>query len=183
MDEICSTYPGLVVSNQVPFSLIDTRPLDGMDDVCHRQGVKLLTYGTLCGGFLSDKWLDADEPDLYSTTLTPSQRKYLDIILNGWGNWDLFQELLTALKEIGDRHGGRSVANVATRWVLDHDFVACVIVGVRMGVSDHSEDNDKAYGFTLSKEDMNKIERVLDKSRGKDLYRILGDCGGEYRMK
>lgn len=29
------------------FSLIDTRPLDGMGDVCRKHGLKLLTYGTL----------------------------------------------------------------------------------------------------------------------------------------
>ena len=28
-----------------------------------------------CGGFLSDQWLGKEEPDLYSGSLTPSQRK------------------------------------------------------------------------------------------------------------
>lgn len=79
------------------FSLIDTRPLHGMTDVCERHNIKLLTYGTLasslpmkccatpdnnnqCGGFLSDKWLGQSEPDLYAGDLTPSQRKVSTII-------------------------------------------------------------------------------------------------------
>ena len=35
------------MTNQIQFSLIDTRPLHGMSEVCKRHGIKLLTYGTL----------------------------------------------------------------------------------------------------------------------------------------
>jgi aryl-alcohol dehydrogenase-like predicted oxidoreductase len=55
--------------------------------------------------------------------------QYLDMILKAWGHWDLFQELLTVLHTIGDRHGGLSIANIATRWVLDHPVVGAVIIG------------------------------------------------------
>ncbi len=68
--------------------------------------------------------------------MTPNQNplfngpsKYLDVILGAWGGWDLFQSLLSVLRIIGDRHDGLSISNVATRWVLDHSFVAAVIVG------------------------------------------------------
>ncbi|KAJ7625923.1 NADP-dependent oxidoreductase domain-containing protein [Roridomyces roridus] len=108
-DEICTQLGrGVIVSNQVQFSLIDTRPLHGMTDVCARHGVKLLTYGTLCGGFLADRWLDQPEPDLYSGTLTPSQRKYLDMIVKAWGTWALFQTLLRTLRAIADRHNNQN---------------------------------------------------------------------------
>src|SRR5262245_5947560 len=55
--------------------------------------------------------------------------QYLDMILKAWGHWDLFQELLAVLRLIGDRHGGLSIANIATRWVLDHPVVGAVIIG------------------------------------------------------
>lgn len=35
-----------LVSNQVQFSLIDSRPLQKMSAVCGKYGVKLLTYGS-----------------------------------------------------------------------------------------------------------------------------------------
>lgn len=102
-----------------------------------------------CGGFLSDQWLDKPEPDLYADNLTPSQRKvrrpfhlhssanstpprlnqYLDMIVKAWGSWPLFQELLTVLRGIGNRHGGVSIANVATRWVLDQPAVGAILIG------------------------------------------------------
>jgi len=51
------------------------------------------------------------------------------MILGAWGDWTLFQELLTVLRAIGDRHGGVSIANVATRWVLEQPAVGAVIIG------------------------------------------------------
>lgn len=56
-------------------------------------------------------------------------RQYLDMINSSWGSWTLFQDLLTVLRRIGDRHGQVSIANVATRWVLDHPFVGAVLIG------------------------------------------------------
>lgn len=180
-DEICTQLgPGFIVSNQVQFSLIDTRPLHGMADVCERHNVKLLTYGTLCGGFLSDKWLHKPEPDLYTGDLTPSQRKYLDVILKAWGSWPLFQSLLAVLRKIGDRHR-RSIANIATRWVLDHPFVGAVIIGARLGVSEHPDENLQVFGFTLSEQDNKDIETVLELSDGRRMISTIGDCGAEYR--
>lgn len=51
------------------------------------------------------------------------------MILKAWGDWTLFQTLLNVLRQIGDRHDGVSIANVATRWVLDHSFVGAVLIG------------------------------------------------------
>jgi aryl-alcohol dehydrogenase-like predicted oxidoreductase len=182
-DEICTQLgPGAIVSNQVQFSIIDTRPLHGMADVCEKHGLKLLTYGTLCGGFLADKWLGAPEPDLYSDDmkLTPSQRKYLDMIVKAWGTWELFQSLLVVLRRIGDRHG-RSIANIATRWVLDHHFVGAVIIGARLGLSEHPQENHQAFGFHLSPQDNDAIEAILRRSNSRTIISSIGDCGAEYR--
>ncbi|KIJ96712.1 hypothetical protein K443DRAFT_682115 [Laccaria amethystina LaAM-08-1] len=181
-DEICTVLgQHAIVSNQVQFSIIDTRPLHGMSDVCEKHDLKLLTYGTLCGGFLADKWLGAVEPDLYSGNLTPSQRKYLDMIVKAWGSWELFQALLHVLRSIGDRHAGRSISNIATRWVLDHPFVGAVIIGARLGLSEHSDDNQRVFGFNLTVKDNEEIEAVLVHSNGRRIITTIGDCGAEYR--
>ena len=169
-----------ISTNQVQFSLIDSRPLSRMSAVCKTHNIKLLTYGSLLGGFLSDKWLNRPEPDLYSTTITPSQRKYYEMILN-WGSWTLFQELLVVLAAIATKHGGVSLSNVATRWVLDFEFVGAVIVGTRWGVSDNSVENLRVYGLRLDGDDKDEIERVLQKSKREQMVEVLGDCGGEYR--
>ena len=103
------------------------------------------------------------------------------MILNAWGTWQLFQQLLTLLRTIGDRHGGASIANVATRWVLDHACVGAVIIGARLGISDHAEDNQKVMALHLDDADRAAIEAVLDQSNGRRLITTIGDCGAEYR--
>ncbi|KAJ7627113.1 Aldo keto reductase [Roridomyces roridus] len=190
-EEICTRFPGLVVSNQVQFSLVDTRPLHGMTDVCTTHGVKLLTYGTLCGGFLADKWIGELEPDPYSGQLNPSQRKYLDMITKAWGAWVLFQDLLLVLRGIADRHNhdqgegsNISISNVATRWVLDQPAVGACIVGARLGCAEHPAENARVYSLRLNDADRAAIEGVLstvDGNGGRRLVETVGDCGAEYR--
>ncbi|CAN9278722.1 unnamed protein product [Alternaria sp. RS040] len=168
-----------VVTNQVQFSLIDARPRFKMGEVCARHDVKLLTYGTLCGGFLAEKWLGKPEPQLFGPDTTPSQRKYFEMIQT-WGDWDLFQTLLQTLKAIATKHNV-SISNVATRWVLDFPYVGAVIIGARMGVSEHTEENLKTYGWKLDEEDQKHIEEILEKSRREEVFNVMGDCGSEYR--
>ncbi|KAF2206283.1 hypothetical protein CERZMDRAFT_53475 [Cercospora zeae-maydis SCOH1-5] len=169
-------------TNQVQFSLIDSRPLHSMVPACKAHGIKLLTYGTLLGGFLSGTWLNQPEPlDNFSQSITPSQRKYYEMIVN-WGGWDLFQELLHVLQDVGNKYD-RSVSCVAMRWVLDiaEDVVGAVIVGTRWGVSGHAEENLRVYGWNLNDTDLARIEEVLKRSRRDEMVKSLGDCGGEYR--
>ncbi|KAI5358972.1 putative aldo/keto reductase, NADP-dependent oxidoreductase domain-containing protein [Septoria linicola] len=168
-----------IATNQVQFSLIDSRPLISMAEVCQKHDIKLLTYGPLLGGFLSAKWLRQPEPRLFADAMTPSQRKYYDMILT-WGSWELFQELLEILEKIAEKHGS-SVSNVATRWVLDFEFVGAVIIGTRWGVSDNADENLKVYAVRLNEEDKQGIESVLRRNRRDEMVKILGDCGGEYR--
>jgi aryl-alcohol dehydrogenase-like predicted oxidoreductase len=165
-----------VVSNQVQYSLIDRRPEVRMVPFCQAHNMQLLTYGTLAGGLLSETYLGQPEPR-GSALNTASLRKYKQMV-DAWGGWPLFQDLLQALKQIADKHGV-SLANVAVRSILERPAVAGVIVGVRLGVTDHRADNARVFDMALDAEDHACLQTVLDKSR--DLYRLIGDCGDEYR--
>lgn len=165
-----------IVSNQVQFSLVDRRPEVNMIQFCQQHDIKLFTYGTVCGGLLSEKYLGKQEPRGFDLT-TASLRKYKNMI-DTWGGWRLFQELLSALKQIADKYSV-TIPNVAVRYILDQPTVAGVIVGARLGVSEHIEDNTKVFNFTLDTEDLNQINAVSSKSR--NLYQLIGDCGDEYR--
>lgn len=168
-----------VSTNQVQFSLVDSRPVFEMGSACEEHNIKLLTYGTLCGGFLADKWLGKLEPDIYDGSITPSQRKYFEMI-RSWGGWSLFQELLTVLRAIATKHKV-GISNVATRWVLDFSYVGAVIVGARMGISEHTDENLSSFGWSLDQSDRDAIEEILTRSRRAEIFQKVGDCGAEYR--
>src|SRR6266852_1927463 len=51
-----------IASNQMQYSLIDRRPEVRMAPFCRDHGITLLTYGTVCGGLLSEKYLGRPEP-------------------------------------------------------------------------------------------------------------------------
>ncbi len=165
-----------IVSNQVQFSLIDRRPLVNMVQFCQENNIKLFAYGTLCGGLLSEKYLGKPEPRGGELN-TASLRKYKNMV-DGWGGWSLFQELLSTLQQIAQKHAV-SIANVAVRYILDQPAIAGVIVGARLSVSQHLEDNARVFNLMLDNSDYQQIDAVLGQSR--DLYQAIGDCGDEYR--
>jgi enamine deaminase RidA (YjgF/YER057c/UK114 family) len=82
---------------------------------------------------------------------------------------------LAALQAIATRHSV-SIANVATRWVLDHPAVAAAIIGARLGESEHRRSNLATFGFALDRDDMARLADALS-----GLTPIPGDCGDEYR--
>ncbi|MCL4847883.1 MAG: aldo/keto reductase [Acidobacteria bacterium] len=162
-----------VASNQVCFSLIDRRPRDRMAAWCAERGVKLLAYGTVAGGFLSERWLGAPEPD-WSAVDTWAQMKYGRFVREA-GGWEALQRLLRALDGVARRHGV-SMANVACRAILDEPAVAGVIIGARLGQRSHVAENLRVFGFALDADDRRAIDAASDGLRA-----IPGEPGDEYR--
>ncbi len=165
-----------IVSNQVQYSLVDRRPAHRQLAICREHGVRFLTYGTLCGGLLTEAYLGKDEPRP-ATLETNSKKKYKRMI-DAWGGWELFQRLLKGLAMVAQRHGV-GLANVATRAILDQDHVAGVIVGCRLGLSEHRDENSRVFDFTLDEHDWTLLDEATDGHQ--DLWASIGDCGDEYR--
>ena len=143
---------------------------------CIKHNVSLLAYGTICGGLISERYLGRVEP-LGAELNTLSLRKYKRMI-DAWGGWNLFQGLLSNLSRIAQKHNV-SIANVATSYILDKPGVAGVIIGVRLGIADHINNNTQVFNLTLDKSDLNDIDGVCTKSN--NLFEKIGDCGDEYR--
>ncbi|EFJ45917.1 hypothetical protein VOLCADRAFT_105794 [Volvox carteri f. nagariensis] len=163
-----------IASNQLQYSLLDRRPENGMAQFCAANGIALLSYGVLAGGFLSDKYLGM--PANKVSVDTYSKGKYAGVI-NAVGGWDWFQSLLQALDIVARKHD-TTISNVAARWVLDRPGVAAVILGARN--ADHVQDQVRLFGFTLDEQDQAAIQEVLDRGR-----RPRSDCytwerGGEW---
>ena len=162
-----------VVSNQVCYSLLDQRAAGEMTALCLKHGVKLLAFGTVAGGFLSEKWLGKSEPVL-NESLTWSQMKYKRFI-DAAGGWDQFQDLLQTLGRIAKKHQV-GIANIASHYIMTRPAVAGVIIGARLGKSEHIADNERLFSFQLDESDETQLRQVLH-----TLSKIPGDCGDEYR--
>ena len=125
---------------------------------------------------MSDHYLEKEKPSADELN-TLSLRKYSQMI-EAWGGWNLFQELLSNLKTIAQKHNV-SIANIATRYILDSPAVAGVIIGTRLGIVDHRASNEQVFELDLDRSDLEAIDAVCKKSN--NLFEIIGDCGDEYR--
>ncbi len=165
-----------LVSMQVQYSLLDRRPARQLASLDRAQGVKLLCYGTLAGGFFSERWLGAPEPGAELSNRSLIKYK---LVIDDFGGWQAFQSLLQALKVIGQRHGC-SIATVATRWVLDQPGVAAAIVGSRY--ADHLNDTLAVFALRLDQNDHGLLAPLLSAHHGPegDTYALERDKSGRH---
>jgi aryl-alcohol dehydrogenase-like predicted oxidoreductase len=143
-----------LVSHQVQYSVMDRRPSSSMTALCQQAGIQLLCYGGVAGGFLSDRYLDQPAPaEPYDNRSLVKYR----LIIDEFGGWDRFQQLLRALHTVAARHGV-AIGTVALRWVLDQPRVAGVIVGARHGR--HLADLQRVPGLALTANDRATIAQA-----------------------
>lgn len=165
-----------ITSHQVQYSVIDRRPAAGLATQCARNGIGLLCYGAVAGGFLSDRYLG--EPDPLPPLENRSLVKYR-LIIDEFGGWNRFQEMLAALGRIASRRQA-TIGAVAIRWVLDQPGVSGVIVGARH--ARHLDQIRKACVLELDDTDRLMIARVQSASRGPDgdVYALERVKGGRH---
>lgn len=149
-----------LVSAQVQFSLLDRRPAGAFAAAAKERNVHLICYGALAGGFLTDRWLGRPDPGFEFENR--SLIKYR-LIIEEFGGWAPFQELLSVLRSIADRHDG-DVAAVAVRAMLDDPDASAVIVGARY--ARHLPRLLRAMHITLDETDRAAITDVQSRAKG-----------------
>ena len=120
-----------LVSNQISYSLVDRRGGGQMADFCAENGIAILAYGTLCGGFIDSA-----------------------------GGWGKFQNLLEVLNKVGEETD-RSISTVASKYQLGQKAVGAVIIGARLGENAHIEDALSLFTFDLTKEQRKEIKSAI----------------------
>ncbi|SMD19762.1 aldo/keto reductase [Rhizobium sp. RU36D] len=165
-----------LASQQLQYSVLDQRPSHGLAELAAEKNFSLLCYGSVAGGFLSDRWLGQPEPDM------PLENRSLvkyKLIIDDFGGWDLYQELLRALRSVADRHEA-DIATIASAWVLRQPQVAAVIVGARNQA--HALANARIMEIDLSDTDMAAIDDVISRSTGPlgDVYTLERDRTGRH---
>jgi aryl-alcohol dehydrogenase-like predicted oxidoreductase len=146
-------------SIQVQYSMIDTRAEDGMTQYCLENGIGILCYGTVAGGFFSERFLGANEPTQVDTR---SSVKY-QLVIKEFGGWNLFQELLSVLDVIAKSHN-TYIGTIASAYMVNRPGVTAVIVGARN--LSHLESNLKIPTIEFSQLELGAIADVLSRSKG-----------------
>ncbi len=157
---------------QVQYSLLDPRPEIGLVKLCKLNSSCLLCYGTVAGGFLSEQWLGVTEPQ------PPFENRSLvkyKLMIDEVGGWDYFQSLLQTLKAIADKYNV-TITNVATRYMLNRQSVAAVIIGAR--TMSHLNENLNLFRFNLDDTDNASIEKIIRQPK-----KISGDVFDIERIK
>jgi aryl-alcohol dehydrogenase-like predicted oxidoreductase len=165
-----------LLTNQLQYSLLDRRPENGMVELCRAHGIQLLCYGTVAGGFLSDKWLGQPSPP--PPFANRSLIKYR-LIIEEFGGWEAYQALLRMLDTIARKHGS-NIAAVAARYVLDRPQVAAALVGAKD--SRHLDDTLAIFSLRLDAEDLASLGALSDAAPGPagDCYDIERDKDGTH---
>ncbi len=149
-----------IALHQVQYSVLDHRPSRDMTVFCAEHGLWLACYGTLGGGYISDRYLGTEAPT--EPFENRSLRKY-KLIVDEFGGWDVFQECLTELKSIAAKRGV-SIASVATRFIMDRHCVAAVILGARS--ANHVSDILEMCRLHLDDEDQRRIKAIISAAPG-----------------
>ena len=144
-----------IVSNQVQYSALDRRPEGGLTGFCEDNGIALLCYGGLSGGFLTEAYLGMSQPPS-----KPSNRSLVKyrLIIDEIGGWERYQAILQALGSVAVRHGV-PLPCVALRYLLNRPSVAATITG--LDSLEQAEQTMRALDLKLGTEDVEELAATL----------------------
>lgn len=146
-------------SIQIQYSILDRRAESGMTDYCLENGIGILCYGTVAGGFISERFLRQPEPTQFDTR---SNIKY-KLIIDDFGGWELFQELLQCLHDLALVHHA-DIATISSAFTLSRPGVTAVIVGARN--LEHLQNNLLIPTLVLRADEIAAIEGIIAKANG-----------------
>jgi aryl-alcohol dehydrogenase-like predicted oxidoreductase len=145
-------------------------------DLCQAEGVGLVPWGPLGGGFLSGKYRPEQRPATASEgrlATTPDHDEEAWSRRNTPQNW----ETLQAVEKMCEAHPGTTHAQIALAWLLSRPGVTSVVLGAR--TPEQLEDNLQAANLALSPEELDLLDRASATEPGYP-YRYLQLYGARY---
>ena len=164
-----------IITHQVQYSVLDNRPAGRMQQFIKDHDISYLCYGSMAGGFLTEKYLGATERQYAENR---SLVKY-QLIIEEIGGFDQFQHLLQVLKDIADENDVK-IAEVAARYVLQQEAVSAVIIGARN--ARHIGSLQNLARLQLNESEIERIQSLISEGNGVpgDVYEIERDRDGPH---
>jgi aryl-alcohol dehydrogenase-like predicted oxidoreductase len=143
------------------YNLLDRESEWELIPVCLNEGVGIIPWSPLRGGWLSGKFQRKSTVPLENTRIRmneQSERAWTEewTNYNNTQTWHVIDALLAIAQE-----AGKSPAQVALNWLLQRPGVTAPIIGAR--TIEQLEDNLGAVGWSLNVEQMEHLNKVSDK--------------------
>ncbi|WP_119071355.1 aldo/keto reductase [Aggregatilinea lenta] len=138
------------------YNLLDRGAEWEMLPVCRNEGLGVIPWSPLRGGWLSGKYQRG-------MAAPPSGTRVEEAEAQNWGErWSVYDNertwsVLDVLFEVADAEG-RTPAQTALNWLKDRPGVTAPIIGARK--TEHLEDNLRAVGWALSPENTARLDAV-----------------------
>ncbi|HWZ66039.1 MAG TPA: aldo/keto reductase, partial [Patescibacteria group bacterium] len=160
-----------VQSNQIQYSLLDPRPLNGMLELAQKNSMAIFCYGVLAGGLLA-----GSKPGEESTNR--SHIKYR-LIIDDVGS-EYYEAVLRLLDVMSVKYR-TSAANVAVAFALQTPGVSSAILGPRN--TNHIDELVELDNLKLTDKDYQQLralqDRLLETNYG-DIYSYERDLNGPH---
>lgn len=129
-----------------------------LTDVCRNEGVGVIPWSPLRGGWLSGKFRRGMTAPISGTRIEKAEQE-------GWGeSWSRYNNestwrVIDTLIEVADA-AGKSPAQVAINWLLQRPGVTAPIIGAR--TMQQLEDNLGASGWALTDDQMARLNQASE---------------------
>jgi aryl-alcohol dehydrogenase-like predicted oxidoreductase len=139
---------------QPQYSLVERNIEREILPVCAREGLGVIPWSPLGGGFLSAKYRRSEEPPEGSriSEAVESMEEYWDrrATERNWATLDVVGRI--------SEETGKSYAQISLNWLLRQDGVTAPIIGAR--TLEQLEDNIGASGWELTEEQVNELSEA-----------------------
>ena len=140
--------------------------------VCQNEGVGVICWSPLRGGWLSGRYRHGMAAPPEGSRVETAEKQGWSEAWSTYNNehtWRVIDELFAVVEEVG-----KTPPQVALNWLLRRPGVTAPILGVRTLA--HLEDNLGASGWSLSEEQMNRLNTISEQ-RLPYPYNILAQSG------
>jgi aryl-alcohol dehydrogenase-like predicted oxidoreductase len=153
------------IAAQYQYSLVERNIEHEFSELCLSEGLGLIPWGPLGGGFLSGKYQPGEKPADGRLSMMPDEAEEAWHRRSAERNWII----LKAVEEIARAHQATN-SQVALAWLMQQPAVASVSVGVRTPAQ--LEDNLGAMQISLTDEELNRLDK-LSASEDRYPYRFI----------
>jgi len=144
------------------------RPIEPVMEYCSENNIGIMAYGAVGKGLLAGRF-KGDET---------FPRDDIRSALN-WFKGKEFKERVEAVKKmkpLAEKYG-KTLAQLATNWVLCQQGVTSALVGARN--PEQVKDNASAAGWKLKQEDLKEIDKIVSGTRDKYSYQTIDQIYNE----